>query len=132
MTVYIYALCDPIGGEIRYVGKTILRLRDRLTEHLRERFKERRCETHKSRWVASVLSRGDEPTIEVIERIENSDDTDWQEVERFWISYLRFLGCRLYNLDSGGTGGKVPCAATRAKLSALFKGYQKAQSIRPR
>lgn len=116
MTVLIYALCCPLSGEIRYVGKTHGRLQKRLQGHLQER---QVC--HKASWIKSLLATGLRPVIETIESIENSDDTDWQHVERFWISYLRFIGCRLTNMEEGGGGGKLS-QATRLKLSLAHKG----------
>jgi hypothetical protein len=55
--------------------------------------------------------------MEILEELFNSDDVDWQEAERFWVAYLRFLGCRLTNLDGGGNSGKQVTEETRAKMS---------------
>lgn len=116
MTVYIYTLSDPITEEIRYVGKC-LNVKKRLNEHIHNFDK-----THRSRWIQSVIKTGNKPIISVIEEIRESNDLDWQESERFWINYLRFLGCDLCNLDSGGNGGKKASDVTRAKISAALKG----------
>lgn len=117
MTVTIYSLSDPISGEIRYVGKTARDLERRLNQHLAEkRFAHKRC------WIESLLRKGLKPQIETLEIIENSDDKDWQEVERFWIAYLRFIGCSLTNADSGGLGGKCLSAETRFKISLANRG----------
>lgn len=116
MTVYIYVLCDPRTGEIRYVGKTI---------NIQERFKGHcgcKVGTYKSNWIVGLKMLGLKPMVEVLETIKNSDDTDWQHVERFWIAYLRFLGFALTNLDDGGMAGKRPCVETRRKMSASRKG----------
>lgn len=113
MTVTIYILCDPRSGEIRYVGKTVnesMRLRCHVYDG------KSRPRNHKGAWIRSLHNLGMRPTMEVIEKIENSDDADWQHVERFWISYLRFLGCRLTNLDSGGRNGKQRSDETIEKV----------------
>ena len=116
MTVYIYALSDPITNEIRYVGKTI---------NLKQRLKYHTCVSlrdHRSAWIKSLRARGLKPQMDILEAIENSDDNDWQEYECFWIKYLSFIGCRLCNLDSGGREGKVPNAETREKLRSVNLG----------
>lgn len=119
MTVFIYALSDPRPekrGAIRYVGKA-LNLKARMKSHFAQR-----SNAQKSNWIA-LLRRGRmKPVIEVLETIEDSDDNDWQESERWWISYLRFIGCDLVNSDSGGRGGKKASPETRAKLSASKTG----------
>lgn len=117
MTVYIYALCDPRTGEIRYVGKTI-NIQERLKGHCGGK-----VGTYKANWIAGLRLLGLKPVVEVLDVVENSDDEDWQEEERFWIAYLRFLGCRLTNLDSGGMAGKRPCLQTRKKMSASRVGH---------
>lgn len=115
MPTYIYALCCPVSGEIRYVGKTI-NLRTRLRAHL----KAKNEKTHKQYWVNSVAAKGLVPIFEILEEIPS--EIDWQESERFWISYLRFIGCRLTNSIAGGIGGLSPCAATREKQRAAKLG----------
>lgn len=117
MSVVIYALSDPETGEIRYVGKTAQRPARRLNAHIQDR-----AHSHKKYWIKTLRERGLKPTIEVLETIENSDDRDWQESERFWIAYLRFFGCRLTNLDNGGKGCGSMSEETKRKLSIAHTG----------
>jgi hypothetical protein len=117
VTAYIYTLAEPLTDEVRYVGKTTNPLK-RLARHNR---RDGRCR-HCSNWIGELHRRGLKPKMEDLEVFPDSDDNDWQESEAFWISYLRFLGCRLTNLESGGRGGKSPCAETRAKISAAGLG----------
>ena len=116
LTVHIYTLAHPITGEIRYVGKTC-RYEKRKTEHLYEGNR-----TRKSNWIKSLRNLGLKPVMEPLEIIENSNDEDWQDVERFWIDNLRFLGCNLTNLDSGGRRGKCQSEETRRKIGNAHKG----------
>lgn len=116
MDVVIYILRDPEHGVIRYVGKT-LDLKKRLNEHVHDGSR-----SHKNSWVKSLLARGLKPLIEEVEVIRDSNDEDWPEAERFWISYLRSIGCNLCNGDDGGNSGKIPSIETRAKISAKLKG----------
>lgn len=83
---------------------------------------EQKRNCHVINWIKSLKGKGLKPKMETLEVIENSNDNDWQESERFWIETLRFMGCRLCNLDSGGRGGKVQSLETRMKLSIAHKG----------
>lgn len=60
--------------------------------------------------------------MEPIEELKNVTEEQWAEAERFWISYLRFLGCPLTNLDSGGEGGKTWSEDSRKRASEQRKG----------
>ncbi len=120
MTIFIYCLSDPRDGKIRYVGKA-KNLRKRFLSHLWEQKRTDR----KTNWVKNLKRSGVIPSVDILETIENSNDEDWQECERFWISYLRFLGCDLTNLESGGRGGTVPHADTIAKRVAKTTGQKR-------
>lgn len=116
-TVLIYCLECPLTGHVRYVGKTCMTLMERLSQHLR---KDRT--DHKTSWLKSLDAVGLKPIITELERIEDSDDTDWQASERFWISYLRFLGCPLTNMEEGGIGGISLSEEHKRKISLGNKG----------
>jgi group I intron endonuclease len=117
MDVFIYALIDPINGDVRYIGKTIdLKVRFRL--HLNQTWKN----IHKNNWIKALLAQGKEPIMEVIETIPNSDDTDWQIRETHWIQFYRALGSPLTNLDTGGIGGKKRSEETKLKIGLSQKG----------
>lgn len=88
---FIYILCHPITGELRYVGKAN-NPRQRLSSHLGSNHK-----VPVSNWIRSLKSKGLLPVMEVIEETD-----DWMTAERFWICHLRFLGFRLLNLTEGG------------------------------
>ena len=117
--VFIYSLSDPINSEVRYVGKTT-NMKKRLRDHLRDR-----RNNYKTSWISSLLNDGKLPIIESLEEVEGADESVWQEAERFWITSLRFLGCRLVNLVDGGIGGINPSAETRLKHSLAMKGKKK-------
>jgi hypothetical protein len=110
--VYIYTLAHPLTGEVRYVGKSIDpegRLRGHITE---------KGTAHKNNWIRSLLREGLTPKCEVLEELDDPNDCQWQEAERFWINSLRFLGCRLTNLEDGGIRGKRLSLESRQKISA--------------
>lgn len=129
MDVTIYSLSDPRTNEIRYVGKTIMHHAARLKCHI---YQKKDSGTYRTNWIQSLFKEGLKPIMEPLEVIENSNDEDWQEVERFWISYLKFLGCRLTNGDSGGNGGKRIPPEVRQRISDSMKLIKpKGQPVAP-
>lgn len=126
MTVTIYTLDCPNTGEVRYVGKTINPVK-RFKSHL---FDKALANRRRSDWIKSLKNNGQRPTMGILEVIENSNDFDWQESERFWIDVLRLYGCRLLNLYSGGHGGRIPSLETRQKMSLARKGKPFSESHR--
>lgn len=124
MDVFIYSLSDPLTKEIRYVGKAV-DVHQRYKKHL-----VRKENTYKFCWVEGLKQKGLKPELEVLEVIYDSNDKDWQASEQWWISYLRFIGCRLTNLNGGGIGGKLPSIQTRAKQSDSHKGKKLSPEIR--
>ncbi len=115
-TAYIYTLEHPITGEIRYVGKTF-DLRQRLYDHI--------CTTKRNSkkiaWVKSLKAQGLKPKLEIIETLVNVEDWEWEQAEQFWIESLRFYGCRLTNMESGGRSGKRMSKESIAKRIAATK-----------
>lgn len=110
---FIYALTDPRDGQIRYVGKTF-NLESRFRGHLKEKIGSK-----KNNWIHGLKTAGLAPSIELLETVECKSDSDWAEVERFWISTLSFYGFRLLNLTSGGDSGFSMSPETRAKISRI-------------
>lgn len=93
----IYGLVDPRTQELRYVGKA-----NDLYERLKQHIWQRHHQNHRSKWIASVIKSGFLPDIFLIEEVEISK---WQESERFWINYFKFIGANLVNHTNGGEGG---------------------------
>lgn len=91
----IYCLKDPISLEIRYVGVTVNSLNARLSQHLWE--SKNRKGTHKINWITNLKK---DNKIPIIELIEICNESNWEEKEKYWISY--FLN--LTNTREGGTG----------------------------
>lgn len=95
---FIYTLEDPDTNEIRYVGKTIKSLNNRLTGHIYSCKKEN---NHRTNWIKSIIKRGKKPIIKMI------DSCSWdksQELESYWISKFKNEGLNLVNLTNGGEG----------------------------
>lgn len=102
---YIYALVDPDTGQPRYVGKSdnpIYRFR----RHLKDD-----SDTHKSRWIRTLLRNGKFPKLRVLQAVRFDE---WQEAERYWIAQFRY--CELTNSTEGGIGPLRPSDETREKM----------------
>jgi len=120
MTVFIYSLTDPRTNEIRYVGKA-MDVQHRLGQH----YSDTRGESQRARWIRELRAENLKPAIEVLEMFPDSDGTDWQNAERWWIAYLRFIGCPLVNLDLGGHGGRKMCSESKEKCRLIHLGKKR-------
>ena len=92
--IHIYVLTDE-RGEIRYVGMT-RHPRERLRAHLADQ-----TNTHRGKWIRSLLRRGARPAMRVIQTLPLRDRC---EAERYWIAYFGGIGCSLVNGTLGGEG----------------------------
>lgn len=124
----IYCLKDPETNEIRYVGKTVGSLANRLRGHISVA-RTRAKRGHSVNWIVHLLERGLHPIIELIEIVQPGND--WAERERYWIGYGRASGWRLTNLTDGGEGapGFSPNDATRHKYSIRATGENNRRAI---
>lgn len=119
----IYILIDPLTEEVRYVGKTVKTLKERLSGHL---YSIKREDNHKTNWISSLLKKGEIPIIQFL------DSCEWQysqELEKHWISFYKKQGCKLVNTTEGGEGnlgGKRSSKAIK-KLKNTLK--EKAKSV---
>jgi hypothetical protein len=104
-TSYIYALCDPINKDIRYIGKST-DPQKRLRTHI-DRSKSPK--THKECWITHLTNLGLKPEIVILEIIPAF--TDWEICEKQWIIKAKEEGWELTNLTEGGDGG----ATTRGR-----------------
>lgn len=154
-SVNIYVLIDPRTNEIRYVGKTVQSLSERLTGH--RHAARRGGKSHRDRWIAQLLRCGYDVRIE---RVQLVSSECWEEAEKHWIAYYWSIGCPLTNMTDGGDCGPtlpgelnpfygrthsdetrdtirqsrlgtVATPATRAKLSAIHKANPNGGTFRP-
>ena len=119
-SVLIYTLSDPKTGDVRYVGKTVKALRDRLHNHVA--CAKRGNKSYRSAWIRQLACDGLRPEIRLIDVVAPCDD--WAARERLWIDRYRNSGARLTNLTNGGEGchGLIPSAETRQKRSVKMLG----------
>lgn len=119
MTTTIYLLSDPNTGRVRYVGKTVKPLSQRLSEHV-STAKTNRRPCHRNHWIASFGKA--RPLITEVEVVTGPAE-DAAEAERRWIASLRADGCDLVNATAGGEGvpGHRHGPEARAAMSAKAK-----------
>lgn len=95
---FIYYLSDPRNNEIRYIGYTSKSLSQRFDAHMK-------CANmNKKRWVYNWINKLRDnnilPEIHLLEEVGK----DWQERERYWISYGKNNNWKLTNATDGGEG----------------------------
>lgn len=113
----IYALCDPLTGEARYIGVTVKPLHIRRAEHL---CAQGRC--HRTMWIKRLREKGFSPSIELISEI-NKESRD--DAEKFWIVFFKGIGCSLVNSTEGG-GGLSDCSPeVREKIRLANTGKKR-------
>lgn len=102
---YIYGLFDPITKELRYIGQT-KNPKKRYNQYLKNYYLKGSKKTGKIRyvnnWVGSLIKNNLNPEIQILDK--SLDFKEILELEKFYISYFRFLGCKLTNTTDGGEG----------------------------
>ncbi len=123
----VYALCDPVTREIRYIGKTVVKPRDRLRRHVWDALKGG-TDWPVSRWIRKVAQ---DPELLILEECDRSVVP---RAEQVWIAWGRGVGLRLLNLTAGGDGaqGYKLSAETRAKIGAAHRGRKPSAETRQR
>jgi hypothetical protein len=111
MKTKIYSLQDD-KGNIRYVGKTVLSLQSRLSNHLSEA--RNGSKNHRCNWIRLIIASGKWPSIFLIGEVEG----DGCKEEIAWIVYFRSEGIKLVNRTDGGEGcrGCHPSEESRYKM----------------
>lgn len=97
-TSKIYVLIDPRDGEIRYVGRTVQSLEQRLLQHIQKSTKKSH---RRAVWIRDLQANGLVPSIEEVESVSIEDSP---EKEKHWTRKLLAEGRQLLN-DGIGRGG---------------------------
>ena len=118
--VFIYGLIEKNNNTLRYIGKTT-DIKRRIRRHINERFLH---DSHKDRWIRKMINDNDELDIIIIDIV---DQTECQYWEKFYISYYKFIGCKLTNGTNGGdqppsTKGRKHTEESKLKMSNTKKG----------
>lgn len=117
-TTFIYALIDPRGNQVKYIGKAN-NPKQRLIDHLSEA---RVCKNHgtlKVNWIKSLLDKNLKPKVEIIDEVLFNE---WQFWERHYISLYKSWGFVLKNGDNGGLGIGRISEEVKRKISKTLKG----------
>lgn len=105
---YIYALCEPITQEVRYIGLTT-NLATRYAQHIsRSNYLE--STNLKATWIRGLASRNLIPSFLVL---QVTDVGHAEEIEEIWITYYLALGARLTNQDKVPNQVRTPRQAVR-------------------
>lgn len=106
----IYALCDPVSDEVRYIGKANDPVK-RLTTHLLDA---NRRKTPVYDWINKLKLQNLIPKMRVLA----SSVGDWRELEPLLINQYINDGARLLNLAKGGD---EPCCPPEIRASNARK-----------
>jgi len=115
----VYGLTDP-DSTIRYVGfsKTgMTRPRGHASPS------NLKPNTPKTRWIRSLLDRGERYGIVVLQEV--ATDADGYAAEMHWIAQLRNAGVSLTNSTDGGDGARNPIPEAREKIRRANIGKQR-------
>jgi group I intron endonuclease len=116
--VNVYLITNLRNGK-RYVGQTTTSLRRRFQAHV-DHSRSAKRNRSKSALCAAILKYGrDAFTIRLLQSCATQEELD--EAERRWISELKTLAPRGYNLRSGGSGAGSHSESTKEKL----RGYER-------
>lgn len=115
-TVFIYALCEPDTGEVRYVGKA-KDPKKRLSTHLAGK-----SQCHRTNWISSLRAKGLKPSLEILDEVS---ENDWQQWEVAWIEFFKDQGFNLVNTTLGGEGLHNPSEEVRSKMSVSNFGKKR-------
>lgn len=116
MKYKIYKLIDPSTNEIRYVGRTIQKLNNRLKKHINANDK-----SYRVNWIKSLLNKNLEPIIKLI--CETNSFDVCCRLEQFYIQKYKKEGLKLVNMTNGGEGsiGFKHSAKSKEKISIKTK-----------
>lgn len=109
---FIYALCHPISGYVKYVGKTTDCMR-RFYHHCSVNKKE---SNRRTCWIKSIRKQGLKPEMFILEQ---TDESNWILLEQYWICQFKAWGFKLVNGTLGGDGvlGARRSEETKIKIS---------------
>ena len=122
MKTYIYTLTDPNTNKVRYIGKTI-NIKRRYYCHINKKSNLRLGNFYLKNWLLSLLNKGQKPILEVIDEC----DSDWEELEQYWIAQFKAWGFKLANLTEGGEGsfGYKKTEEQKKQLSNSLKALKR-------
>ena len=119
MAIYIYHLCCPDTGEIRYIGKSN-NPQHRFSRHIQA---SKNPKNYAQRWIATLIRAGTKPVLKIA--AELSPEENWQEVEKQAIAKGFADGLRLTNTSAGGEGVLILDPVKEAsRIAAIDKAWK--------
>ncbi len=113
----IYGLHDSgFPDVIRYVGKTVSPLADRLYQHVYDATRRKVHRRHKDCWIRSVVRAGRKIQAVILDRAATAEELD--RMEKYHIGQLFSLGVNLTNTRDGGGGGSLHTTDQRERMAA--------------
>lgn len=107
--IKIYTLTSTRNiNNIRYVGKTTQKLKDRLIAHISDSkrdLKNKYTKNYNHNWINKELQEGYQIIITEIDCM-NLPKFNWKWLEQYWISQFKTWGFFLTNLTLGGNGNQ--------------------------
>lgn len=97
--VTIYSLIDPRDNVIKYIGKTVKTIEQRLSQHVFQWKRDKGRHNKLNSWIKSLAKLELKPIIEVI---DICDESNWKEYERGYIALMKSCGAPLKNQTIGG------------------------------
>lgn len=94
--VYIYGLVSSDDDVIKYVGKTVQKMKKRVHDHIRESYK---LKTKKDKWLQDVISNNYNIEYKIL---DVCFEDSWVSKEKYWIDKIDDLT----NTSPGGDGGR--------------------------
>lgn len=126
--VYIYGLIDSLKNELKYIGKSI-NPESRYRKHLQD---SRKKISYKDKWIYSLLENKNKPELLIIDEVEEDNWIFW---EKHYISYYKYIGCKLTNISEGGenppiTIGRKWSSEQLKRISENNKGKKRSEETR--
>lgn len=121
-SICIYALLDPDTDMMFYIGQTIQGFK-RITEHYHKCDKINKSSGMYSASKKKISSLKKEGKIFKVIYLEYFDDASTiDQMEEFYITYFRSIGCNLLNHENGGTRNRThQCTENRLNISKRTK-----------
>lgn len=121
----IYILVDPLTNQVRYVGQTISKFKERLRQHIYRSVK--RNKSHKDSWILSLHNKGLKPLIEEVDCVNYNELDFW---EKYYISLYKSWGFSILNLDDGGQKGQRMTQESKDKISLSLTGKKQSEETK--
>lgn len=102
---HIYALICPSCNDIRYIGKTVTSLKNRLNKHLSDltvAIRDDKVKNHRLRWMRKIKKSGLINKLKIIS-LEECKQNEASKREVYWIKLYRDKGYKLTNMSAGGS-----------------------------